>query len=140
MIIILFVGLLIFLLLCKQKEYFTISKRDGKLCKPLLNDNTENYLMQHPYVSMVVQGYNYSETPIFYRDGKKITPMDYEYNNTTMAYYFILYAPNGICNHEWILETSDFVKPIVSNGVTNTDFNVTLERKRGGFNKWKIEC
>lgn len=137
LIIIVFLAILYF---SGAKEGFTISKRDGRLCKPLLNSHTEANLMQKPNVSMVVQGYNYKDTPIFYRDGKKITPLEYEWDYRSMAYYFTLYAPNGICNHQWILQTSDFVEPIVTNGSTNQDFTVNPLKRQEGANQWAIVC
>lgn len=121
-------------------ENFTIAKRTGLLCKPLLNKHTENDLMPKPYISMVIQGYNYAGTPIIYRDGKKVTPLQYEWDYMSMAYYFVLWAPNKKCGSEWILETTDFVKPVVTDGVTGEDFKVDLERRREGFNKWRLVC
>jgi hypothetical protein len=122
------------------REYFTVAKRTGLLCKPLLNNHTENDLMPKPYISIVIQGYNYQKTPIIYRDGKKITPLQYEWDYMSMAYYFVVWAPNKKCGSEWILETSDFVKPVVTDGVTNVDFKVELERRREGYNKWRLLC
>ena len=118
----------------------SIALRHGILCKPLLNERTEYHLMPKPAVSIVVQGYNYEDTPVIYRDGQRVTPLEFERNYSSMVYFYMVYAPNGKCNHEWILETTDFVKPVVTDGMTGEDFIVILERRRGGFNRWRLVC
>ncbi len=132
-------ALAIFFLSGSTVENFTIAKRHGILCPPLLRKTLEDKLMPNSVV-FVIQGYNYAETPILYRDGKKIVPLQYEWNGEAMAYYFTVAAPNGLCGSEWVLETSDFIEPVVNEGRSGEKIDVVLRRRRGGFNKWGLSC
>ena len=122
----------------RTREGFTTAFRDGTLCQPLTN-NRQNYLMPHA-VTFVLEGYNFKDTPIFYRDGKKIAPLTYSWDYREMAYYFDLAAPNGLTGHQWVLETSDYVKPKVTESRSHTVMNVGLMRRRGDFNRWVLSC
>jgi hypothetical protein len=132
---------LIILVLCsdKTKENFTIAKRTGLFCKPLLSGDSDTNLMPNS-ITLVIQGYNYKKTPIIYRDGKSIVPLQYSWDYSSMAYYFVVYAPKGTCGHSWILETSDFVEPVVADGRTNENMQVSLIRRRNDFNMWELSC
>lgn len=122
----------------KPSEDFTIAERDGILCNPKIR-NTEGPLLPNSIV-FVIQGYNYKETPIFFRDGKKVVPLQYFRDYSSMTYYFTIYAPKGLCGSEWILETSDYIEPVVNDGKTGEDIKVTSERRRADFNWWKLSC
>ncbi len=133
-------GLLI-LFLCyfsRKNESFTIAERDGVFCNSKIR-NTEGDLLPNSVV-FVIQGYNYKSTPKFFRDGKDIQPLQYFWDPSATAYYFTLYAPFGVCGSEWILETSDYIMPVVNDGRTGTQLKVDLIRRREDFNRWKIEC
>jgi hypothetical protein len=119
-------------------ENFTIAERDGILCNPTIR-NTEEPLLPNSAV-FLIQGYNYKETPSIYRNGEKIVPLQFFWDYSSMVYYFTVHAPNGICGSEWRLVTSDYVKPVVNNGRTGEEITVTSERRRGGFNWWKLSC
>lgn len=121
-----------------KSEDFTIAERDGILCNPKIR-NTEAPLLPHSVV-FVIQGYNYKETPKIYRDGEKIVPLQYFWDYSSTTYYFTVYAPKGICGSQWILETSDYIKPVVNDGRTGKDVIVTSERRREDFNWWKLSC
>jgi hypothetical protein len=121
-----------------KKEGFTIAVRDNKLlCDPLVNHD-EDYLMPHS-VTFVIQGYNYAETPIIYGDDEKLIPLQYAWDYESMAYYITVDAPKGLCGTKWILETSDFVEPVVKTGEGKL-LKVTLMRRRYRFNRWEISC
>ena len=119
-----------------SKENFTIAERNGLLCPPFLN-NREAHLMPNS-VAFVIQGYNYAQTPKIYRDGKKITPLQYAWDSDSMAYYFVVSSPFGLEGSQWILETSDFVEPVVYEGRTYVHMNLTLLRRREGYNRWEM--
>lgn len=131
--------LAIFWLSGNVKENFTIAKRRGVLCPPLIRRSLEDKLMSNSLI-FVIQGYNYKETPKIYRDGKKIVPLQYEWDAESMAYYFTVSAPYGLCDSEWILETSDFVEPVIVEGRSGDLVNVGLLRRREGFNRWSMSC
>lgn len=122
----------------KVPEDFTIAERDGILCNPKIR-NTEDPLLPNSVV-FVIQGYNYKETPIIHRDGEKIVPLQYYWDYSSTAYYITVYAPKGLCGSEWILETSDYIKPVVNEGRSGDKITVTTERRRGGFNWWRLSC
>jgi hypothetical protein len=125
---------ILFLITKVTVEKFTIAERHGILCNPIrkLSPLTPNS------ISLIMQGYNYDETPKIYRDGIKIIPFQFSRDSQAQIYYFTLAAPNGACNHNWMIETSDFVEPVVSNGENGNRAKVTLLRRRGGFNQWNI--
>lgn len=122
----------------KTKDNFTIAERNGVFCDPRIT-NKEGKLLPNSEV-FVIQGYNYTETPKIYRDGEKIVPLQYFWDYSAMAYYFTVYAPKGLCDSEWILETPDYVMPVVNDGRTGEKINVSVVRRREGFNKWKLSC
>ena len=130
--------IVLFILARKTREGFTLHERNCKLCPPFLN-NRDAYLMPNSVV-FVVQGYNYESTPKIFRDGKLVTPLQYAWDYGNMAYYLTVYAPNGLCESDWILETTDFVKPIVYEGRSEKEMTVTLKRRRAGFHKWCLSC
>lgn len=131
--------LVIFWLAGGTKENFTIAKRDDLLCPPLIRKSLEDKLLPNSVI-FVIQGYNYADTPKIYRDGKKIVPLQYEWDAEATAYYFTVSAPQGLCNSEWVLETSDFVKPVIVEGRSGGQLTVGLLRRREGFNRWSISC
>ena len=132
------VVIIIIVVMSTKKEGFTLHKIDGLLCKPFLNGN-DAYLMPDSVV-FVIQGYNYSETPKIFRDDKLVVPLQYAWDYSDMAYYMTIYAPKGLCESEWILETSNFVEPVVYEGRSERKLNVTLKRRRNGFHKWALTC
>jgi len=89
-------------------------------------------------VVFVIQGYNYKTTPKIFRDQQLVTPLQYAWDYGNMAYYLTVYAPNGLCGSDWILETSDFVEPIVYEGRSERKMNVTLQRRREDYHKWQL--
>lgn len=130
------------LLLCawlvNKREGFTMHERDGLLCPPFLN-NADEHLMPRSVV-FVVQGYNYKDTPKIYRDNQLVVPLQYAWDYANVTYFLVVSAPNGLCGSSWILETTDFVKPIVFEGRTTKLMNVQLERRRNDFHKWSLSC
>ena len=133
---ILFAALIVVLCISGTREKFTIAERHGLLCDPRMNQ-PDAYL--HPNsLTFVVQGYNYQTTPVIIRDGVEITPLQYFWDYSSMAYYFVVYAPNKLEGSEWIIQTYDFVKPTINDGVTGTLLKVELIRRRDGFNWWQI--
>lgn len=136
---VLFALTLLTLWLCwNKRENFTIAEREGVFCNPKIS-NFEGKLLPNSEV-FVIQGYNYKKTPIIYRDGKKIVPLQFFWNSSALAYYFTVYAPEGLCGSEWILETSDFVEPVVNDGRTGKRIKVDVARRREDFNKWLLYC
>lgn len=129
----------------QRKEKFTVHQVDSPTCIPSteslpFNSDKMNVVLQPNTVRIAIQGYNYQESPVFFRDGKKILPMEYAWNADTLTYFFTLAAPNGVCNHEWILETYDFVEPIVVNQDTYKKLQVLPIRRRLGYNRWQLLC
>lgn len=120
----------------KKKDNFTIAERDGVFCDPRIR-NTEAKLLPNSEV-FILQGYNYKETPKIYRDGEKIVPLQYFWDYSSTAYFFTVYAPKGLNGSEWIIETSDYVMPVVNDGRSGKRLDVKLERRRDEFNKWKL--
>ena len=121
-----------------RRESFTLHTRDWLLCLPFLNER-DAYLMPDSVV-FVVQGYNYSDTPRVFRDEEVITPLQYAWDYGNMAYYLTVYAPNGLRGSEWMLETSDFVEPVVYEGRSERKMNVSLRRRRNGYHHWTLSC
>jgi hypothetical protein len=128
--------ILTLVLVAKPREHFTIAERHGLLCDPRMNQ-TDAYLNPNS-ISFVVQGYNYQTTPVIIRDGVEITPLQYFWDHNSMAYYFVVYAPKKLDGSEWIIQTYDFVEPVVNDGVSGAPLKVTLLRRRDGFNWWTI--
>lgn len=134
----------IFVLACivafftSKKENFTLHRRRGGLCPPFLNGR-DAHLMPNSIV-LVVQDYNYRDSPKVIRDSKPITPLQYSWDYGNMAYYLTVDAPLGLCGSEWILETTDFVEPVVYEGRSNRRLNVTLRRRRDGYHWWLLSC
>lgn len=122
----------------KNRENFTIAKRDGLLCRPLMDESDDHILPNSS--SIVIQGYNYQDTPKIYRDGKKIVPLKYARDYLSMAYFFVVADPRGFCNSEWLIETTDYVKPVVNDGRSGRFYNVELVRRRNMYNLWSISC
>lgn len=121
-----------------KSEDFTIAERDGIACNPKIR-NAEGPLLPNSVV-FVIQGYNYKETPVIHRDGEKVVPLQYFWDYSSTTYYFTVYAPKGLCGSNWILETSDYIKPVVNEGRTGQEINVTPERRREDFNWWRLTC
>jgi hypothetical protein len=130
--------LLLGVCLFHRREGFTLHERDGILWPPFLN-NRDAYLMPNSVV-FVIQGYNYETTPKIFRDGELVTPLQYAWDYANMAYYLTIYAPHGLCDSEWMLETSDFVEPVVFEGRSQRKMNVSLERRRAGYHHWMLTC
>ena len=132
-------GIIVVYFYLSKKESFSIAKRFGSECDPQDQDPTDAYLMPKSIV-FTINGYNYQETPIIMRDAQKITPLQYAWDNNMMTYFITVYAPNGLCGSEWILETSDYVKPIVTEARSGKIMNVNIERRREGYNHWSLTC
>lgn len=121
-----------------KSEDFTIAERNGISCNPTIRD-TEGPLLPNSVV-FVIQGYNYKETPVIHRDGEKVVPLQYSWDYSSSTYYLTVYAPKGLCGSNWILETSDYIKPVVNEGRSGKEVIVTPERRREDFNWWKLSC
>lgn len=121
-----------------KREGFTIHERNGMLCAPFLK-GLDAHLMPSSVV-FVVQGYNYQDTPKVYRDGRLVTPLQYAWDYGNMAYYLAIHAPEGLCGSEWLLETTDFVEPVVYEGRSEKKLNVSLVRRRDGYHRWMLSC
>lgn len=107
------------------------------MCYPFL-DHREDWLLPDSQV-FVIQGYNYQNTPKIYRDGRIITPLQYARDYGNMIYYFAVYAPNGLCGSQWMVETSDNVKPLVNDGRTCSSLSVDSAQE-AGYHRWVISC
>lgn len=119
-----------------SQENFTVHSVNKKGCYTNLNTINDGILPKSVHV--IVSGYNYQSTPIFYRDGKKITPLEFSYDYKNMQYFFTLASPLAPREHEWILETYDFVEPSVFNQDTISAQQIIPIRRRHGYNKWKV--
>jgi len=129
-------GMVVIFFFCfSKRENFTIAEREGVLCNPIFT-SAETILFPNSK-SFTVQGYIYKETPIVYRNGKKIVPLNFKVDSNSLVYYFTVYAPEG-SNSEWILETSDFIEPLINDGNTGKRVKVDLVRRRQDFNKWRM--
>jgi len=129
----------------RKKEKFTIHEVDTPTCIPSTaslppNSDKMNVVLQPNTVRLAIQGYNYQDTPVFFRDGKKIVPMEFAWDSDTLTYFFTLATPNGLCNHDWILETYDFVEPIIIDQDSYKPLKVLAVRRRRGFNRWQLLC
>ena len=120
-----------------------VTLRDSSLqCRPYDNINSTGL---PPSTIFVVEGYNYQGPLTIYRDGQKIVPLQYVWDYKGMVYYVTVASPNGVCGHEWVLETYDFVEPVV-HAVTSSELDnstlmtVDVLRRRMGFNKWSLRC
>jgi len=91
-------------------------------------------------VVFLVEGYNYRGTPKIFRDGQLVVPLQYAWDYGAMAYYLVIHAPNGLTGSDWILETTDFVEPVVHEARSGKLMNVTLQRRRYDYNKWSLSC
>jgi len=144
----------------RRMERFTVHLEDKPQCISPTNATTGsiNVPLSPPggAVRWTVSGYNYQDTPIFYRDGKKIVPLEYAWNSDGMTYYFTLASegesgcagsersPEGTPTPEgrsaWVLSTFDHVQPTVTDQDTLRELVVTPIRRRHGFNLWSVSC
>jgi hypothetical protein len=129
---------MIFYFVAPFREGFELAKRFNAVCPIYQPEDIKS--MPRTSFPMVITGYNYVENPIIYRDGSQITPEQFFRDGNGMAYYMTVYAPRGACNHEWMVETSDYVKPNVANGIGGKFFKVSLLEMRDGHNLWKVDC
>ncbi len=95
-------------------------------------------------IRLAIGGYNYQETPKFFRNGKEIVPLEYSRDSDNLMYYFTLAVPYGespcSSNIEWVMETYDFVEPTVVNRDSNKNMKVLPLRRRRGYNRWSLVC
>jgi hypothetical protein len=121
-------------ILTSGREGFSLGQRDYRLCASV--SEKDKNLMPHT-IELVVQGYNYSQPLAVIRDGEEITPLQYAWNANEMSYYIVVYDPPGH-HHEWILKTSDNVKPIVTEGYSQKSVLVQKRGKSGGYVWWSL--
>ena len=88
----------------------------------------------------IISGFNYQFNPKLYRDDKPIIPLKFARDYVDMLYFYTVEAPFGVCKHEWIVETYDFVKPVVYNGREGVELEVSLLERADGKNKWMVKC
>lgn len=132
------VGAVIVWSIFAKRENFTITEIDHKPCMYPIQEVDDDLLPNSTLLTL--SDYNYLETPVIYRDGKKITPLNFYRDYVDMLYYFTVNSPKGVCGHTWTIETSDFVEPVVSDGRSNKQLSVSLEERADGHNLWKITC
>lgn len=124
-------------------EKFTIAERDYRLC-PWVTNRERNLI---PSASvLVIQGYNYTDTPRLFiqspqgrQELKYHRPVQYHWDSDSMTYYFTL--AHNICrsNDRWYLETSDNVKPVITEGYTQKLFQA-IPRFTTTRYMWEIIC
>ena len=124
-----------------DKESFSVGSRNFRLC-PTITDREHNIMPRA--IVFVVQGYNYTDTPIVYRDGKAVTFLQYYWDATDFTYYITVDGlsadPKQWCAHQWTIETSEFVKPVVTEGYSGIELNVKSIAQKDGHNLWNISC
>jgi hypothetical protein len=128
----------IYLYLRDGTETFTIHKVIPEPCMAPICQ-VDDYLLPHSAL-FVVSGFNYQDNPKIYRDDKLIIPLKFARDYVDMLYFYTIESPLDICKHEWIVETSDFVEPVVINGRTAQTLSVTLLERASGKNKWSVKC
>lgn len=105
--------IVIYYLVVPNKERFTVARRDYLLC-PYIRTDDEKLLPNT--VVFVIQGYNYTDTPIIYRGLNAVVPMQYFWDSDSMTYYLTVASPRGLCSDRWTIQTSEDVRPIVTEG------------------------
>lgn len=126
-----------------KSELFTIHKVEEQPCiQPV--KQVDDDLLPHSLL-LIISGYNYTQNPKIYRDDKPIVPLKFARDYVEMLYYYTVECPlctttlDG-CKHSWIVETYDFVKPVVYNGREAKEFKVELLERASGKYKWSVEC
>ena len=133
---------------------FQIDQKNYRLCPTVtVRDQEENNgLLNNKAVVFVIQGYNYSDTPKILRDDDYILPLQYNWDYTNATYYITMDSTGGnipstsFCKTRWILETSDDVKPVVTEGYSQRRLNVrrvkhyNQQRYNVHTYAWKISC
>lgn len=102
----------LYIVFSPNKEHFTVDRRDYRLCPYVTN--RERSLIPNAIV-LVVQGYNYTEVPRLFYNDKYIRPVQYHWDSDALSYYFTL-STDDICGGRWTLETSENVKPLITEG------------------------
>lgn len=119
------------------REKFTIHKVDLPPCIPKIQQ-VGKYLLPHSAM-FIISGFNYTENPKIYRDGKMVIPLQFSRDYVDMLYFYNVDAPLDICMHEWIVETYDYVKPLVYSGDA-TRYKVDLIDRLPGKIRWLVRC
>lgn len=119
-------------------EQFTVHQVEEPPCISPIHQ-VDDYLLPHSAL-FVISGYNYIDNPKIYRDGKVLVPLKFARDYVDMLYYYTVESPYGVCKHTWIVETSDFIKPLVINGREAKELKVDLLERADGKNKWSVEC
>lgn len=127
----------------RKGEFFTIHKVEERPCIQPVHQ-VDDDLLPHSLL-LIVSGYNYTDNPKIYRDDKLIVPLKFARDYVEMLYYYTVECPlctttSDGCKHFWIVETYDFVKPVVYNGRLAKEFKVELLERASGRNKWSVEC
>jgi hypothetical protein len=138
--IILFVVLLYILLLWFLYPYnispFEIAKRRELVCPTVTQ--REHSLMPRALI-FVIQGYTYKDTPIIYKDGKKVIPLQYDWDEINFTYYLTVDGGKGLDDNQWVIELSDFVEPIVTEGYSQRKLTTTLIDDKEDHYLWLLK-
>lgn len=100
-------------------EKFTITEYRKPLCDPQDFVGADPSLTPNS-IALVVAGFNYQEPPYIYRDHKKLVPLQTFEDYTNLAYYYVVYAPEGLKGSRWEIHTTDAVEPTVNQGRVET--------------------
>ena len=98
----------------------------------------EHSLMPRALI-FVIQGYTYKDTPIIYKDGKKVTPLQYDWDEINFTYYLTVDGGTGLDDNEWVIELSDFVEPIVTEGYSQRRLITTFMDGREDHYLWLLK-
>lgn len=127
----LFLVIIVFL---SMKDNFEIAKRTNMIC-PSINDRENNLRLYT--VIFVIQGYNYTSTPIIYRNGEKIEFMDYSWDNSNLTYYITV---NGnLYDNYWYIELPDHIEPIITEGFSQTPIKLIYMGGKEGHFMWDMK-
>ena len=138
--LIIFVGVLLIVvalyIFSSRREGFSLGQRSYRLC-PAVSERDE-YLMPNS-IQLVVQGYNYSLSPAVVRNEIEITPLQFAWDANHMTYYIVVYSPPHPNGNEWILKTSEDVKPVVTEGYSQRSMVVDKMGKGDGYTWWSLK-
>ena len=134
------VAFIIFAIRSTNREGFPVGERSEMPCAVT---NYWDYDVIPNSVLLVVQGYNYNETPRIYRDDLPIIPLEFSSEPYNLTYYFIVQVPDGrenFLNHSWAIFTQEKIKPIVTEVYSQTPMNAILTDQSPDHYMWALSA
>ena len=117
------------------KDRFEIAERRGMICPTVNFRDTD--LLPPGIILLVVQGYNYTNTPIIYRNGERVYFEQYSWDEYNLSYYIMVYG--DLKTDYWYIELSEFVEPQITEGYTQQAIKTTYMGGKYGHYMWELK-